>query len=681
MTVFLMAVAGVCVLLVGAVNYIKAVIRDKKKVSGRQPQWLYILLQVLLTLSYLLPVVLVSAYSVIVIRQPEYFLGKEWFTWSVVGYFLLIAAAVIVGIVLISKKYNNSHSYSSDQAFMYAVYHRAILSFFVCAVAIAGMIYGLTVFGKFQFKNVVSMSDVDQYYEYEYLALDLSEVDDTVNGYTLATSEQCKTLLLRGDNNREYKNFKIITKANKVVLKDMVIQGAGLAVTACEDIVLEIEKNSKILGNLRFEKNAEVLLSGDVEGGVYFGGDTNVTIDGGLLNCNAYFQKKADVKVVEGSSSGSFVFYGDSVIRFGEDGAFSGTVTYGAEASSTAFTFLTYEEEEVSAISESIVASAEEKKNTTAKTMLSVCFEERTDDFAMALKNVGLVLSEGLNYAFDSMLTLSAKGQSGLETLSTSVIDTRHLEIDVAGMLTVTAPQSSNGLNAINANELIVKGDGTLNVTGGNATGQLATGGNAVHAKKLICQGSVKAILTGGNSGKGANGDMGDVGTPGAKGNNESQGKDSVYGYNGRPGGTGGKGEKGGQGITGGAALSLESVPVLSEECMLILNGGCGGTGGDGGTGGKGGRGGDGGDDDRWSFIWIGDMSSGEGGAGGAGGEGGDGGEGGAGGEGLLINGEVSNWSASNVEIVKGDIGSTGNKGPKGSKGDSGSHGDDGVGG
>ena len=167
MTVFLMAVAGVCVLLVGAVNYIKAVIRDKKKVSGRQPQWLYILLQVLLTLSYLLPVVLVSAYSVIVIRQPEYFLGKEWFTWSVVGYFLLIAAAVIVGIVLISKKYNNSHSYSSDQAFMYAVYHRAILSFFVCAVAIAGMIYGLTVFGKFQFKNVVSMSDVDQYYEYE----------------------------------------------------------------------------------------------------------------------------------------------------------------------------------------------------------------------------------------------------------------------------------------------------------------------------------------------------------------------------------------------------------------------------------------------------------------------------------------------------------------------------------
>lgn len=221
-------------------------------------------------------------------------------------------------------------------------------------------------------------------------------------------------------------------------------------------------------------------------------------------------------------------------------------------------------------------------------------------------------------------------------------------------------------------------GDGGDGYGAGNSGG---AGGVGVSAEFLSISGTFSCYIAGGTGGDGKTGAVGSAGTNGAKGNNESDGKDPTYGYDGRPGGAGSKGQDGGDGANGGVAVAVARELSVAHNVNLSVQSGDGGNGGNGGQGGKGGKGGDGGDDDKWSFLWIGDMSGGAGGKGGAGGAGGEKGLGGISPMPIFIKNVAASLGLSNVSENCGQSGSDGQTGAKGADGSNGAHGEEGAGG
>lgn len=665
------------IIMFGLINYIWAIVRSKKKSSGKWNNWLYVILQILITVLYLAPCVAILGYCYYVYFKPTLFVDADWFYWSIAGYFAIILAVIIVGIILIRKQCDGY--YKKDEVFMYAVKHRAIISFVGCAIAITGMIFGLINFGMYHFKVISMASEIEEYTNQKYLALDISDVDESINGYKITTSKECETLIVKGDPERIYKDIYIETYATNVSFEDFRIQSSMVTSTIKfnADTRLQLTGNCMVNGDIFFYKSADIdLLNSSLLGNLLFENESNILIDdNSTISGNIEF-KNASQLMVDGEVSGELILGGNSSIDLLEKGLISGKITINESCNSVYFKGDKEKLVNVGQTSDNV--QVKETKNIK----INVEYLDRSNDFSFCIENISLTLDKPLEYIFEAKFSLTSIGEENIiKSLSGSTtFNTNDINISVDGKLAMFAPETG-ATNALFAKDILLSGEGECFFTAGNAKNLGECGGTAVTAKTLTCVGALNVTLVGGNGATGVTGVTGTTGYTGQKGNNESQGKDSVYGYNGRPGGPGGTGGIGGLGGAGGTALKLDSLPSVTELCELKLVGGVGGTGGRGGTGGCGGTGGAGGDDDYWSFIWIGDMSGGEGGAGGPGGEGGEGGSGGTGGFALIVQEKNVCDPLENVVLINGEKGTNGSKGYSGSTGSKGAHGDGGAGG
>ena len=349
------------------------------------------------------------------------------------------------------------------------------------------------------------------------------------------------------------------------------------------------------------------------------------------------------------------------------------------------------------------------KKNSTYK--ISIVSKEREslnlefDNFSIDSKGVGIDTSAVKNTSilFNGVCKLNGANANVGGNGSTALY-ANNLKITLSqdSVVTITGgnggSQSSStgtraggiGISTLGDLEIVANSSSyitTLKVYGGNGGngydyGNSGGAGNVgIYANSLSISGKLSCSIVGGNGGDGKLGYDGNDGNDGKKGNNESEGEDSTYGYDGRPGGDGTDGQDGGDGGKGASAIITTLTPSIHHTVLLSATSGNGGDGSDGGKGGNGGKGGDGGDDDRWSPIWIGDMSGGAGGKGGAGGDGGDCGKGGSSSDPIVVNGTGTSLSLTNVTEIHGISGTDGANGADGTDGADGSKGDAGVGG
>ena len=326
-------------------------------------------------------------------------------------------------------------------------------------------------------------------------------------------------------------------------------------------------------------------------------------------------------------------------------------------------------------------------------------------DFSLAPRSadaIDLTSVENAHISFAGSCTVAgadaARGGKGYRAIAANDLTlTLHSDTDVAilGGSANTQTSAEETIGGVGVHALGVfqvesnasSYTATLTIRGGGgadgaSSGERGENGMAgVIADSLSISGAFTCYLFGGDGGKGSIGIAGEKGSKGLKGNNESEGSHPTYGYKGHPGGNGKPGQKGGDGGNGASALIVMNAPAVEAEVKLFLTAGNGGNGGKGGCGGQGGDGGDGGDDDRFSFIWIGDMSGGSGGEGGQGGDGGPGGLGGTCASPIVINGQDASLNSTNATEINGTPGENGPKGDLGENGQKGSHGYAGAGG
>ena len=668
---------------IGLLNYFKAVVRDGAT-QGKKRTFVYILMQILMTTLYLLPTGAVLAYGIIVYLTPLDFVGGNFFRNSLFVAFGVIALFLLLSIILLRKSRNFPYN-RAREPFMYSMSHRSVLCFILSAFAITGLIFGISNQRIHSPRVITSYSDIGKYDEKKYLYLDLTGAPQDAN-YIISTGLKCETLIIKGGG-KEIRNLAIKTYADTVIFD-------GVTITNDErDIIIADEATVELKGN------ASIKLGG----GIVFKEASTLNLTKGTLDCNVIFEKSGSLDVMDISSIGGRVSFssdaelnlyrtltapvyvgGNAVFRLYNDATVNSQLVIGADSSSLTFENMTALTGQPTLPSTDIYDKDllgeaelyEEIFNTPLK--VSFNFEDRNADFLINMRGASLIAEGGILFDFDNMLTLSFDGTSYLCSNADLVARAKAMTVLFGDKLEIKS--NASGGNAISAETVRFVGNGELVVEGADGTNSGESGGYAIMAEELILDGAISATLRGGNGATGAQGSQGDTGTPGAKGNNESQGSDKEFGYNGRPGEKGGTGKKGGTGGNGGDALIIGRLSILSEEATLSLIGGDAGDGGKGGKGGTGGRGGNGGDDDRWSPIWIGDMSGGEGGEGGEGGDGGEGGAPGTAGSGIFFSGDELELSDA-VSIENGEAGSKGDKGDKGDKGGSGSHGDGGVGG
>lgn len=695
---YLIPIAVSVILLIGIVNYLWAILRARQDKTGRWLGWLYLVIQIIITLAYLAPILLLIGYSLAVNLDPVRFLELEWFKNSVYIYFGTLAAFILLGIILLVKRSGNYYAVEKN-IFMYSVRHRAILSFVLAAVAAVGMVFGTVSIDVYRDKAVLTASEIEKYTEQKYLSLDLSEVDSSINSYTVRTGEDCQTLVLKGDGERNYGELSIVTSAERVVLENISLDGGSI--TLCSSARLEVS-GGELRGAVDFCADGELVMKGaELDGALSVVGDAKLELtssgiygslnamgdlelsvsDDGEIEAECFLAGDNSILLAGGGLRGEAFIGGDTQITVcGNSYFYFNTLQVGSDAQSLKFIKAPLptdgtEGGEDGAESENGGEPSSENSDMPDSGFSELIFDEREGDFLFALDSIRISAKCALEYSAEGALSLSLKGEES--AIAAAGISAGAVNITLDGGAKISA---IGGQHAVEAKTVSVNGNGSLEIVGGSNTYiNGANGGDAIHAQTFTADGALEITLTGGNGAQGAQGAQGATGTTGQKGNNESQGKDSTYGYDGRPGGTGGTGGVGGVGGMGGAGLSLSELPTLSEGCTLTLNGGNGGKGGTGGTGGKGGKGGAGGDDDHFSIIWIGDMSGGEGGAGGSGGAGGPGGKGGAGGSSLLISGEQTVLDG--AVQTEGLDGAEGNTGSQGAKGDKGAHGDPGAGG
>lgn len=668
---------------IGLLNYFKAVVRDGAT-RGKKKTFVYILMQILMTTLYLLPTGAVLAYGVIVYLSPLDFVGGKFFRNSLFVAFGVIALFLLLSIILLRKSRNFPYN-RAREPFMYSMTHRSILSFILTAFAVTGLIFGISNQRIHSPREITSFSDIGKYDEKKYLCLDLTAAPEDAN-YIISTGLKCKTLVIKGGG-KEFKNLAIKTYADTVVFD-------GITITNDErDVIIADE------ATVEFKNNSSLRLAGEL----IFNEASTLNLTGGMLYCDVVFEKNGTLELMGTSSvKGNISFTsdaeltlhntlispvyvgGNAVFKLQENGNVNAQLVIGPDSSSITFENLTALTGQPSLPSTDIYdkdllgepGAYEEIFNTPVTA--SFTFEDRSADFLINMRGTSLLAEGGILFDFDNMLTLSFDGASYFRSNADLVARAEAMTVLFGDKLEIRS--NASGGNAISAGTVRFVGNGELVVEGADGASSGHSGGYAIMAEELILDGAITATLRGGNGYTGAQGVQGDTGAPGAKGNNESQGSDKEYGYNGRPGGKGGTGYKGGTGGNGGDALIIGRLSMPSDEATLSLIGGDAGDGGKGGKGGTGGKGGDGGDDDRWSPIWIGDMSGGEGGAGGEGGEGGEGGDPGAAGSGIFFSGDEFELSDA-VSIKNGEAGSKGSKGDEGDPGGKGSHGDGGVGG
>ena len=717
---YLIPIAVSAILLIGIVNYLWAIIRARQAKTGKWLGWLYLVLQILITFIYLAPILALIAYSIAVNLDPVQLVEQEWFTASIIIGFWALAAFTVAGIVFLVKR-GGGYYERERNIFMYPVRHRAILTFVLSALAAVGLIFVNMNVDSYRDKVVLTADEIEKYTEQKYLSLDLSGIDSSIDSYTLETAESCETLVLKGDAERKYYGLSIVTSAERVVLENMRFGGGSITLLSparlevvggelsanvdfCSDAELTVKyaslngeltaaKDAKIeltaatiKGALTVVGNSEITVSANsgISADLSLRGNGNITITGGSVLCNSGFVG-GDAQITVYDSSFAYfdtltVGGGSKSVKFIKSSEFGDGVDGDAPSKDgVAASFLSASASETGGAAVfplGLSSFGFDSTDSIFSGFSELVFEEREGDFLVELNGLTLFTPCRWEYVNVGTLALRLCGEgAGISYMRGISADAVTIELDGDAVISAI-----DGAHAIVADDVSVTGNGSLEIVGGSNTSATgANGGDAVRAEAFSANGELEITLTGGNGAKGKIGATGATGTTGQKGNNERQGKDPVYGYDGRPGGIGGTGGVGGVGGTGGAGLSLYEMPTLSEDCILILNGGHGGIGGTGGTGGKGGTGGAGGDDDRFSFVWIGDMSGGEGGSGGSGGIGGPGGAGGVGGSSLLILGEyVALDGAVQTEGANAVAGSTGSQGATGDKG---AHGDPGSGG
>lgn len=662
---------------IGVINYLLAVVRAKKNGASVISNVFYIIAQVLISILYLLPVAAVLCYALYVYVKPLTFTEQDWFVKSLIGYFAVIVLIVILGVVFIKTRTYNV--YSKDEAFMYAITPRAIISFVGCALGIALMIFGIMNVDMHRVKVVTEQSQIEQYADQKYLSLDISGLENPSDGFQIRTSEKCKTLIITSKPNFFYGRVEISTSAEKVVIDGLSCNNSsGNSVMVFNDEVDISFDNCTINSiSLTFLRDGAFNLnSSKINGTLDFRGKTDLRLDSvSSCNCIAVFDDIAKISVGKGHLNGELTFKSDATVSTTLNGGVDCKVTVGSDCES-----LTLKGNKTSSSPKKDGGGPEV---AVQEIILDLTCQERTKDFLINLNNVDLTFKESFEAEFDGKVKIKSVGKNNkmLSENSSCLFDVKHLAISVDGKLNLKGVATDSNTATILSDSIYVNGKGDLFVYGADGADDGYGGGNAVVSKTMACEGVLNLYFYGGNGGVGRTGNQGYNGYKGAKGNNESQDKDPVYGYNGRPGGNGGKGYQGYQGGQGAAAVVLDSEPVFSDGCNLYFYGGNGGQGGRGGLGGRGGDGGDGGDDDQFSIFWIEDMSGGEGGPGGQGGEGGDGGIGGQGATSLIIGGSAYTIDSSAVTQTDGTVGANGQQGLKGSNGNKGAHGDGGAGG
>ena len=236
-------------------------------------------------------------------------------------------------------------------------------------------------------------------------------------------------------------------------------------------------------------------------------------------------------------------------------------------------------------------------------------------------------------------------------------VRTNNLSITLGDGATVSiqggsgSSSQAGGVGMETAN-LVISGNGTLTVQGGNgANADVACGNGTAGAKAIIVDNlTINMSASGKLTVKGGDGGAGMAGSAGVSYSNIAGG--------GKNGSKGGNGSNGGLGGKGGSAISAKTVIVQGLGVYEIK----GGNGGDGGAGGAGGNGQQGGE------VGLG-VATGDSKNGGAGGIGGSGGSGGSGGDAIVVSSAFNTSSAIKMIGGTGGNGGAGGNGGKGGKG------------
>ena len=210
----------------------------------------------------------------------------------------------------------------------------------------------------------------------------------------------------------------------------------------------------------------------------------------------------------------------------------------------------------------------------------------------------------------------AAENYSGLY-LSDKVVnkDTMIVTLNSAGKTSCVPTGEQNAIlgnsdvAAVEVPNLVITGEGNLEIYGGHGEDAVTAGGHGGHGQVAISGNRVTINLNACLTAKGGNGGNGQKGESGADGISYGSGG----GSNPADGGRGENGQNGGNGGCGGMAIDAQSIIVTMGSVDLYGgNSGIAGNGGKGGTGGKG-----------QDTATLG-ATSGNGGDGGNGGRGGD---------------------------------------------------------
>ncbi len=537
----------------GLINYLNAVIRSIKKPKGICKTLLYVLMQIIVTVLYVVPVIALMGYCCIVYFKPALFLEAKWFNWSIAGYFAVILITVIVGIILIVKQCRGY--YDKQNVFMYAVKHRVIISFIGCVLAIVGMIFGLINFGMCHFKVISTAPQIEQYTNQKYLALDISQVDGTINGYTVKTSEKCKTLIIKADPERVYEGINIDTYASEVVLEGLRLNSATASFNSVTH--LKISGDSRIAGNISFMQKADI----SVEGNSGLSGEISIADTCNTLNLKGVYAEKTpgiDVGLTYLPRTNDFDLRVENLSL-----NLNHTLEYKSDSLLT-----------LNSIGDSNVIKAARGEVT--------------------------VDTKNINLKLDGNLEFYAPNSSGAGVMSAG-----NVSISGTGNCLFEAADGSyeghSGGTAIAAKTLTCSGNLNISLVGGEgatgATGQ--TGTTGATGKKGNNESQGKDSVYGYDGRPGGQGGIGGEGGPGGAGGVAlkceavpSVSDSCTLKLIGGDGGNGGQGGQGGRGGRGGDGGDDDRFSIFWIEDMSGGNGGTGGPGGEGGAGGFGGHGG-----------------------------------------------------------------------------------------
>ena len=476
------------VFCVGIVNYQWAVIRSKTKATGKHPVFLYVILQITITLIYLLPLIIMILYSVVVYVKPTEFLNLEWFKTSVIIYFVLSAIMVILGIIFLKAKSDNY--YDKDNIFMYTVTHKVIISFVLCAVAIVSMIIANSGVNMYKVKVVASAVEIEQYLDQKYLHLDISNLPNTEQCKILQTNGKCETLIIES-NNQEPIDLELQTDAKNVYVRGAninLIDGKlncknlyleGLAVITGDVVFGDQVKINEEMGvlsaNCSFEKVASIYLRSVTSKEEY-----SSTLDGKFV-----FKDNATISLGLSRADGKFTFYGNADIYTGDSGEFCGEIIVAGKSNSLNM------ELENNYLSDDSIKKCKELN-------CAISFLNRSNPFDLTLKGISLNLKSGLDLGLKSGLNLNVKGRDCVLKARSgkSLISAKTVNVSCEGVLTLNG-STSDCYNGLVANTVKLNGKATVKAYGREGYNG-DSGGSAIIANKLVIDGLLKVYLYGG---------------------------------------------------------------------------------------------------------------------------------------------------------------------------------------